>query len=154
MTDRERSTRRPKGFTLTELLMVIVILGILAALATPRVYQTVARAKVRQAAGVLATDLEQAVALAGRSRKPLVFTKESATTYTIRDRVASGTGTLRLQRQLALTGEQGVSAMNFSRIQLQIFPTGTTNGPLTVVLSGPGLTRTVTLTAAGQVRVS
>ena len=59
--------------------MVIVILGILAALATPRVYQTVARAKVKQAAGVLATDLEQAVALAGRSRKPLVFTKDPET---------------------------------------------------------------------------
>ena len=80
MTDRQTSTRRPKGFTLTELLMVIVILGILAALATPRVYQTVARAKVKQAAGVLSADLEQAVALAGRTRKPMVVSKEAATT--------------------------------------------------------------------------
>ena len=107
MTDRQTSTRRPNGFTLTELLMVIVILGILAALATPRVYQTVARAKVKQPAGVLAADLEQAVALAGRTRKPVVVAKEPATTYTIRDRVASGTGTLRLQRVIALTGDQG-----------------------------------------------
>jgi type II secretion system protein H len=154
MTDRQTSTRRPNGFTLTELLMVIVILGILAALATPRVYQTVARAKVKQAAGVLAADLEQAVALAGRTRKPVVVAKEAATTYTIRDRVASGTGTLRLQRVIALTGDQGVTTMTFSRTPLQIFPNGTTDGAFTVTVTGAGITRTVTVSVAGQVRVT
>ena len=134
--------------------MVIVILGILAALATPRVYQTVARAKVKQAAGVLAADLEQAVALAGRRRQPVVVTLESATTYTIRDRVASGTGTLRLQRVLTLTGDQGVSTLAFSRTPLQIFPNGTTDGALTVTVGGAGITKTVSVSAAGQVRLN
>lgn len=152
MTDRLRLPRRRTGFTLTELLMVIVILGILAALATPRMYQTVARSKVKQAAGVIAADLEQAVALAGRSRKPMVVTLESATTYTIRDRVASGTGTLRLQRVLTLTGDQGVNSLFFSRARLQIFPNGTTDGAFTVAVGGAGMTRLVTVSAAGQVR--
>lgn len=154
MTDRPLSARARTGFTLTELLMVIVILGILAALATPRVYQTVARAKVKQAAGVVAADLEQAVALAARRRQPVVVSLESASTYTIRDRVASGTGTLRLQRVLTLAGDQGVSSMTFSRTPLQVFPNGTTDGAFTVTVSGAGLTRTITVSAAGQVRVN
>jgi type II secretion system protein H len=153
MTERLSSPRRA-GFTLTELLMVIVILGILATLATPRVYQTVARSKVNQAAGVIAADLEQAVALAGRRRQPVVVTLESATTYTVRDRVSSGTGTLRLQRALTLTGDQGVSSLTFSRSPLQVFPNGTTDGAFTATVGGAGLTRTVTVTAAGQVRLN
>lgn len=154
MTDRETSSRRRAGFTLTELLMVIVILGILATLATPRVYQTVARSKVKQAAGVVAADLEQAVALAARRRQPVIVSLESASTYTIRDRVASGTGTLRLQRALVLTGDQGVSTLTFSRTPLQVFPNGTTDGAFTVTLGGAGITRTVTVSPAGQVRIN
>ena len=154
MIDRETFPRRRAGFTLTELLMVIVILGILATLATPRVYQTVARSKVKQAAGVVAADLEQAVALAARRRQPVVVSLESPATYTIRDRVASGTGTLRLQRAMTLTGDQGVSTLTFSRTPLQVFPNGTTDGAFTVTLGGAGLTKTVTVSAAGQVRIN
>lgn len=146
--------RRRSGFTLTELLMVIVILGILATLATPKVYQTVARSKVNQAAGVVAADLEQAVALAGRRRQPVVLALESTGTYTLRDRVGSDpTGTLRLRRVLTLTGDQGVSTLTFSRSPVQVFPNGTTDGALTVTLGGAGHTRTVTLSAGGQVRL-
>jgi type II secretion system protein G len=48
-----RNLRNSKGFTLIELMIVVVIIGILAALAIPRFTQASARAKEKEADGIL-----------------------------------------------------------------------------------------------------
>lgn len=146
------SATRTGGFTLMELLLVIVCLGILTALAAPKVGRAVARAKVNQAAGVVAGDLEQAISLAARQRRPMVLATAGAGTYTVRDRATSPNDTLRLRRVLSVGPDAGVSTMLWSAPSVQIFPTGTLSAPLTVVLSGAGHTRRVTVSAAGHVR--
>lgn len=146
---------RPRaGFTLAELMAVIIILGILATLASPKVYRTVTRSKVNQAAGVVAADLEQAVSLAARQRRPVQLSLESAGTYTLRDRATSPGDSLRLRRRLNMAGDGGVEVMTFSRTPVQIFPNGTTDGQLTVTVSGAGQSRTILLSPSGQVRIN
>jgi type II secretory pathway pseudopilin PulG len=137
-----------------ELLVVIVFVGILIAMAAPRVSLLVGRNKVNQAAGVVAADLEQAVTMAARRRRPVVLTIESAGTYTIRDRAASGADTLRLRRNLAVGADAGVTTLTFAPATVSIFPNGLVSAALTVTLTGRGNSRTVTLSAAGQVRAT
>ncbi|HET7234773.1 MAG TPA: prepilin-type N-terminal cleavage/methylation domain-containing protein [Longimicrobium sp.] len=48
-----KNLRDSKGFTLIELMIVVVIIGILAALAIPRFTQASARAKEKEADGIL-----------------------------------------------------------------------------------------------------
>jgi prepilin-type N-terminal cleavage/methylation domain-containing protein len=50
---RPRTLRNNKGFTLIELMIVVVIIGILAALAIPRFSQASDRAKEKEADGIL-----------------------------------------------------------------------------------------------------
>ena len=147
-------TTRRGGFTLMELLLVVVCLGILTALAAPKVGRTVARSKVNQAAGVLAGDLEQAVSLAARRRRPMVLTTNGAGSYTVRDRATSPNDSLRLRRVLSIGADAGVTTMTFSPTTVQIFPTGTLSAPLTVTLTGAGHTRSVTVSTAGLVRAA
>lgn len=140
------------GFSLAELLLVVVLLGMLAAIMVPKVYQITTRAKVNETAKTVANDLEQAVGLAGRLRKPVQLAYLSGGVYTVRDRATSPADTLRLTRNLGLTGYQGVGTMTFSTSPLTIYPNGLVSSSLTVTVTSSGYSRTVTLSPAGMVR--
>lgn len=140
------------GFTLTEMLLVIAVLGILSAMLLPKTAAVLTRAGTGQAASIVALDLERAVTLAGRERKPVRIACDCANgQYTITDRA---TGTVLVTRTLSgANGQLNVQTIAFSTATVDVFPSGLTSGALTVTLTSSGASRQVTMSAGGFVRL-
>src|SRR5690606_27826434 len=145
------SISRRGGFTLIEMLMTIVVLGILASIIMPRISRAVTHANVRETANLVAGDLENAVSLAARLRKPMTISW-SGTQYEVRDRATSPADTVRLRRNVALGGDMGARSVQFTPATALIYPNGLVSTSVQVQLSSDGFSRTVTLSPAGLVR--
>jgi prepilin-type N-terminal cleavage/methylation domain-containing protein len=137
-----------RGFTVIELLIVLVIAGILISISGASIGQQIRRDRVMRSAAVVDGLLAEAGQMAVRRRSPVTVTL-SGTTFRINDR-ATGTA-LRsrnfgpgfdLRATLAFNPSGGVT----------IFPNGRADAALTVTVSGSGITRTVSRTATGIVR--
>lgn len=142
---------RRTGFTLIEVVIALAVMGMLAMILMPKVGTIMEHDRVNRAATVVASDLEQAVTIAGRERKPVRLTCTCATAqYTVVDR--SG-GTSRLSRKLGTNSEYHLTTLTFSTPSVDIFPTGVTSADLTVTVGSAGYSRQIRLTTAGYVRI-
>ena len=144
--------RDRSGYTLLELLLVMVIIAILAAITYVRIAPALERARVRGAASVLATDLQYAQVLAARYRMPvLVAVDVTDKTYRISD--LSGATVYRL-RHFGPDGEYSLGSFTATPTSIQVFPNAVVDqsAQYTVGLNGYG--RRVTFSRAGQVRVA
>lgn len=146
----ERPTLR-RGFTLPEMLIVIVIAGLVVAMAFPATAKTVRHGRINQAVRVVANDLETAVSYAARQRRPVrIAFAPGATSFTIADR---SSGTVLKRRELGSDSEWRVSAITSSTAAIDVFPGGVTSAPLTVQVGDGSYTRQVRLSRAGFVQV-
>lgn len=145
-----RAGRRRAGFTLIEMLLVVVMLGILSVLIIPMVSRLTAREKVSEAAAIVQHDLERAFSTAARLRRAVVLTADnSALIYQVTDQVG---GTLRLTRRLNATQDASVQTMTFSPATITFQPNGIASAALTVTLTSGGATRVVEMTRVGLIR--
>ena len=145
-----RNTQRRTGFTAIEIIIVLVIVGLVAGFATPRISNTIAQDRVRRAAGVVASNIELAFQYAARTRKPVSVTLNSSTrVLAITDRAA---GTIYKQMDLSQAGTWALTGASISPTAgITIFPTGISSAAVTVTLTNNAFSKTVTGTIAGQV---
>jgi prepilin-type N-terminal cleavage/methylation domain-containing protein len=140
------------GFTVIELLAVLVMGTILLATAAPAVSRSLTQTRVQRAAAVIAADLQLAHTLAARQRAPVRITVQSTERIV---RVHRGTlpDTVFSERRLDETSEYSLGELVASSSTITVFPNGMASGPLTLTLQAGGSTRVVSMTRVGQVRV-
>ena len=144
-----RASRR--GYTLPEMLIVIVLIVLVVAMSFPATARTVRHGRINQAANIIASDLETAVTYAARERKPVrIAYAAGATSFTIADRKS---GTVLRRRELGSESEWKLSAISFSSGTVDVFPAGITSGALTVQVGDGSYSRQVRLSRAGLVQV-
>jgi Tfp pilus assembly protein FimT len=148
-----------RGFTMVELALVFVIMGLMTAMGVPKMRRVIQASQVSRTSALVATDLERAITIASRYRKPMRLSCTvaagvcSSGAYSVADRTG---GTVRLSRNLQADGQLGNMTLTLSQTPVDIFPTGVVSiatPPLTVRITYGSSTRGVTMTTAGQVRI-
>lgn len=139
--------RRRPAFTLIELMIVVVIVGLLLAVAIPNVGRQVSRDRANRSASVILGMLDEAGQLAVRRRAPVTVTLVGNDVI-IRDRASNAV--LR-QRDFGTNDLRGTVSFNPSG-GITIFPNGRANAGLTVTVTGGSATASVTRTATGILR--
>jgi Tfp pilus assembly protein FimT len=137
-----------------EIAIVIVVLGIIAAIGLPRLSEHARRVRVNQAAQVIAADLELASSLAARERRPIrlrVLGPPDASWYTLRLR---DTTRVLLRRSLGQDSEWKMRRVIATPTTVDFFPGGVLSGPIRIEVSDRNYLRAVTVTRAGFVRVT
>lgn len=144
---RPGSRSRP-GFTLIELMLVVVIVGALLSVAIPSVGKQVGRDRVQRSAMVVQGMLDEASQLAARRRSPVTVTLSSGT-LRINDRAS---GAAIKSRSFGPTQDLKATLSFNPSAGITIFPTGRSSAGLRITLAGSGDTVVVSRTAAGIVR--
>jgi len=147
------STRRRRaGFSLIEMMVTVSMLALMVGMAAPAVAKDISHSRVNRAALVVAGDLEQALTLAGRQRRPVrVFVDASAKEIRLVDRV---NGTLISRRPLGDVSDYKLYSVSGSPSTVDLLPHGVATSTTIVTLSAGGYSRRVTMTRGGHVRVT
>jgi prepilin-type N-terminal cleavage/methylation domain-containing protein len=148
---RKIQSRRPAGFTMIEMMIVVALFGLLALIGIPRISRELAARRLNRAALVAAGHLEQAFSVAARQRTPIRLTVDPAQKSLLMiDRATNNT----MQTWLfGSDSEFAIATLSANPNPIDLFPSGYSSGAYTLTFGAAGLTRQVIVTRAGQVRI-
>lgn len=137
------------AFSLVELLVALTIVGVVAGLSIPRLSKLSNESRVQRAAQALQTEIQQAFAIAGRNRAPVIVQWAGAAGEL---RISNRSGTMTYRR--AATSGYGISGteVSITPATLTVFPNGLANDSLVIVVNKRGYSRTVRISRSGMVR--
>lgn len=144
--------RRRSGFSMIEMLLVLIIVSLLVKISVPKIARAVQHERVNRAAQVIVQDLQNGFALAGRQRAPvrLTFTP-SLQKYVFSDRA---TGTAIVTRILSTGADYSLTSMTTSPTStIDVLPNGIGSTPFTVTIANGDYSRTINASSAGFVRL-
>jgi type IV fimbrial biogenesis protein FimT len=148
---REESLRQEQGWSLTELLIVVAIIGIVTLLAGPSYQTVVARAQARSVTLEIASELRFArqLAMARRERLRVIFDREDRT-ITLRRMDAEG-----ILHVYQYAGKGVIVEEPTAGPELLFHPSGRSVTPTTIrVRDSQGGETTFTVSITGRVSVS
>jgi prepilin-type N-terminal cleavage/methylation domain-containing protein len=146
-----RLAKRRQGFSMLEMLVVLIIVAALIGITIPKIARAVRHERVNRAAQVLVADLQNGFAMAGRQRAPVRLTFTPTTeTYVFSDRA---TGTVLQTRIMDKRSEYALTTLSASPTQIDVLPNGIGSAALTVTVAQGDYSRTVTASSAGFVRL-
>ena len=144
---------RPRpGFSLLELVIVMVLAGIISGLSFGKITNLIAQQRVAKAAAAITNDLQQAFAIAGRNRRPVRIVIDTAKMQiNITDRAQTTNF-----RRTSLGSTYNLRAANVSfypSTPVEVYPNGLASDTLSITLSANGSTRRLRVTRAGMVQI-
>jgi prepilin-type N-terminal cleavage/methylation domain-containing protein len=142
------SFRHPRrGFSLLEILVVVVIMGIVGTMSAGRIHALIVQQRVALAAKSVQNDIELAFTTASRNRRPVLIAFNTGNRHM---EITDQAGVRRYRRSpIGLLG-----TVTFSRSPVEVYPTGLADGTLHITMTLESVTRHVRMSRAGIVRIS
>jgi prepilin-type N-terminal cleavage/methylation domain-containing protein len=143
-------TRRA-GFTLLELLVVMVIVGVISTVSVGKIHDVMIQQRVYRAASVVQTNVEAAWSIAARNSRPIRIAWDATN---LQLDVTDRAGTTVYRRAGLGTNPYGLASgsVTFSRSPVEVYPNGLANDTLLITMSMSGVTKKIWVSRAGQVQ--
>src|SRR5450759_2456206 len=146
---KNATTRGLKGFSLFELLIIV---GIVATMASPAISRIIRHQRVNRAATIIVSDLQNAFAVAARQREPVRVQADATTrSYQFVDRKTGAV--LRIRAFYGDTSEYRLTTLVFTPTTFDVFPSGVSSDAVKIDLANGDYARVITASTAGFVRL-